>query len=292
MSFSSFWEKYKIKKEVKKETKKTIDAEEKAEALIDANNTLSDLASRRKDAEHKLSTEEEYKKQLDERRLADEISEARSRLFVQRSELLGRVMHFNREYRYISGKPDSPKKRDELERCSAAAKNAAYALAVVENAIERLDTIHTEAKWRELIRDITKAYKMVNGIKIGADLLTRLAFLWQKGKYDIKDDLTIDAMEHYYGRSIDKLLEEQRVDKVASELLVKDEALALDNEQDIIDAIQWGTIFTVQPDELYAAAEQQSERARSTNHDPIYEETTYDNPEDLETALDSLPSLM
>lgn len=290
----SWWEDHQTKKKVKKEQKKINAAEKRAETLTTANDTLTELADRREKAKHKEKIEEQYAKHLDKSRLEDEISEVREKLFIQRKKLLMRFINFNREYRYVCAQPDSPVKKDELKRCSVGSKNAAYALAVVEEAISRLDNIHSEYEWREIIRDLTKGYKMMNAISIGSDMMTRLAFLLQKARYEIKGDLSVEAMEYYYGRPIDKLLQEQKIDKVATEMLVKDEALDLDNEQQILEAIRWGRIYNVQPSEIADAAQEQSLKARKNHGTPIYDnpEETYENPIDLDAALDNLPSMM
>ena len=288
------WEEFKIKREQKKDEKRIKKNEKIAQALSDANDKRVELSARDKDAQLKKASEEQFKKNLDSRKLAERISEARSELFVQRNKLVGRVIHFNNEYTYIlKTMPETPKKQQELLRCSTGAKNATYALAMVMDSIERLDDIPSEYEWRELIRDTTKAMKLVNQISVGSDLVTRIAFLWQKAKYDLKGNISVDAMEHYYGRSIDKLLAEQKVDKVASELLVSDDALKLNNEKAILDAVYYGTIYNVQPDELASAAEQVNESARRNHTAPVYEEPdSNDMPEDMDEALKQMPSLM
>ncbi len=289
----SWLEDRRIKKKVKKEEKRISSSEKHIETLTDANETLTELANKRSEIERKERTEEEYSKHLDRERLTDEINKARENLFVQRKRLIRRLISFNGEYKYISAQPDSPVKEDELKRCSAGAKNAAYALAVVEDTIRRLDSIHDEYEWRDIMRDLTKGYKMVNAISIGSDIMTRLAFLLQKARYDIKGDLSIEAMEHYYGRNIDDLLKEQKIDKVASEMLVNDQALELENERQILDAIRWGRIYNVQPNVAADAAEQQSERARRTRTEAVYDNPgeVYDQPMDLDSALEDLPGL-
>ena len=290
----SWWERHQINKKVRKEERFISDAEKKAKLLGEANDKLADISGRRGEAEQKVKVEERYQKQLDRNKLEDEITSAKSKLYIQRQKLIRRLIHFNNEYSFISTQPDSPKKQKELERCSAGSKNAAYALAVIEQAIDRLDDLPSEYEWREIMRDLTKGYKLVNKISVGSDLVTRLAFLWQQAKYDIKDDISVNAMEHYYGRSIDTLLEEQKIDKVAAEMLVKDEALKMDNEKDIMNAIRWGTIFTIQPSELADAAQEQSINARRNHQQAIYDdpEEVYERPMDLDAALDNLPSMM
>ena len=58
-----------------------------------------------------------------------------------------------------------------MDRCSTTAKNAAYALAVVEDAIDRLDSIRSEQEWRDIMRDLTNGYKLVNAISTGTVFL-------------------------------------------------------------------------------------------------------------------------
>ncbi len=290
----SWWEDHQTKKKVKKEQKKIQSAEKHVETLTNANETLTELADRREKAQHKEKIEEQYAKHLDKSRLEDEINMARENLFVQRKKLIIRLIKFNNEYRYVCSQPDSPIKNKEMKRCSAGSKNAAYALAVVEDAISRLDDIHSEYEWREIIRDLTKGYKMMNAISISSDMMTRLAFLMQKARNEIKGDISVEAMEYYYGRPIDTLLKEQKIDKLASEMLVKDETLELDNEQQILEAIRWGRIYNVQPGEVADAAQEQSLKARQNRRTPIYDnpEETYEKPMDIDAALDNLPSMM
>ena len=289
-----FWENHQIKKKVKKEEKKIQYAEKKAELLLGANDKLTDLAERRGQAQLKVKSEEQYQKQLDRNRLEDEITQAKANLYSQRQKLVRRLIRYNNEYSSIYGQPNTPVKERELKRCRTGAKNAAYALSIVEEAIDRLDNLPSEYEWREIMRDLTKGYKLVNSISLGSDLITRLAFLWQKAKSDIKQDISVESMEHYYGRSIDQLLEEQRIDKAASEMLVKDEALGLNNEQQVLEAVRWGTVFTIQPSELAAAAQQQSESARRRNQAAIYDnlDEVFEKPMDLDAALGNLPSMM
>lgn len=108
-----------------------------------------------------------------------------------------------------------------MDRCSTTAKNAAYALAVVEDAIDRLDSIRSEQEWRDIMRDLTNGYKLVNAISTGSDLMTRFVFWLQKAKSEIKGDISVEAMEYYFGKPIDKLLEEQTGTEKAADMLVK-----------------------------------------------------------------------
>lgn len=292
-----FDEEWKLNRKVKKEEKKVVKDEKLAETLTKASETRSDLTKRSEKARDKVATEQWYSQKLDRHQLNQQIREARQNLFVQRDKLLRRMINFNNERDYILAKPNTEIKKRELARCSTGSKNAAYALAIVENAIDRLDDISTEREWHEIMSDLTKGYKTINAISIGSDLMTRLAFWIQKAKMEIKGDISIHAMEHYYGKPIDELLEQEDLDevtsdiqKIASQMLVKDEALDLNNTDDILEAVRWGSIFVVQPGDVANCAEEQSANAKRTGRTGIYSNPgeTYRQPSqvDMDNALD------
>lgn len=286
------FDKWKIKRKTEKEEKKIGRKEDIANALAESNERRMGLTRRDENVRERLYVEEEHAKYLDREQLARDVREARQKLFIQRDKLLKLMINYNREYKYTMTKPDSAYKKKELLRCSTGAKNSAYALAVVENAIDRLDDIPAEHEWRQIMRDLTKGYKTVNAISIGSDLMTRLAFWLQKAKMDIKGNISVNAMEHYYGKSIDKLLEEENIDHAAAQLLVKDEALDLEDEDKILEAIREGGIYTVSPEEVAQAAEDQSIEAQKTDKQQIFEnpEETFSRVNDMSFALDDLPS--
>ena len=80
-------------------------------------------------------------------------------------------------------------------------------------------------------------------------------------------------MEHYYGKSIDRLLEEENVDQTAAQLLVKDDALNLDDEDGILEAVRWGSIYSVQPQDFSDAAKEMNDISQK-NHsiDPVFDD--------------------
>ena len=156
------FENWKLNRKVHKQEKKIAKKEELAQTTVRANDSMTNITNRTEKVKEKLNAEEWYSKHLDRANLDTEIHEARQNLFIQRERLLRRLITFNREYKYILQKPDTSIKRRELERCSTGAKNAAYALAIVDEAIDRLDNIRSEHEWRDIMRDLTKGYKLVN----------------------------------------------------------------------------------------------------------------------------------
>lgn len=287
---------WKLDRKVNKAEKKIAKKEKYADKMVKSDDKLTKLTHRVEEAQEKIVSEEWYAKHLDHTRVDLEIREARQNLFEQRQRLLRRLIIFNKEYKYILTKPDTSVKMRELQRCSTGAKNAAYALAVVDDAIDRLDSIRSELEWREIMRDLTKGYKLMNAISVGSDLMTRLAFLLQKAKHDIKGDISVEAMEYYYGKPIDTLLEEQTGEANAADMLVQNSVLDLNDEDAVFDAIRWGSIFTVQPSVAADVAEQQSEKAKKTGSTPIYNkpEETFNEVKDFSATMDAsdLPDML
>ena len=289
------FEKFKLDRKVKKAEKDIAKKERLAKTYAEAGDKLSDIAMRSDKASTVLRAEQSFEKHLDHAKLDSQIHEARQRLFIQRSRLLKRVIRFNKEYKFTLTKPDTPVKERELKRCSTGAKNAAYALGVVDDAIDRLDSIRDEYEWREIMRDLTNAYKLMNAISVGADLMTRLAFWVQKARNDLKQDISVKAMEHYYGKSINKLLEEQTGNESAAEMLVKDSVLDLDNEDAVLDSIRWGTAYTVMPQKVSEIAAEQSTIAEANGEMPVIQKPgeAYESAQDLpEIDFDNMPGLI
>ncbi|MBQ3987746.1 MAG: hypothetical protein II629_03200, partial [Ruminococcus sp.] len=129
-----------------------------AESLVKANDALTDIAQKKEKLGDTFASETWYNKHLTRAQLDDEIREARQNLFIQRDRLLFRLKNATKEYKSVLQKPNTSVKRRELDRCSTTAKNAAYALAVVEDAIDRLDSIRSEQEWRDIMRDLTNGY--------------------------------------------------------------------------------------------------------------------------------------
>lgn len=286
------FDEWKIKRATKKEEKKVKKEEKIADALADSNEKRMALSKRAEKAKEKSFVEKKQAQYLDRGQLEREVHEIRQNLFVQRDKLLKMMIDYNREYKYVMAKPDSAFKEKELLRCSTCAKNSAYALAVVENAINRLDDIPAEHEWHQIMRDLTNGYKTINAISVGSDLMTRLAFWMQKAKMDIKGNISVNAMENYYGKPIDKLLEQENIGRTAAQFLVKDEALELDDEDKILNAIIWGDIYTVSPEEVARAAEDQSIAAQKSEKQQIFEnpEETFSKIDDMSFMLDNMPS--
>ncbi len=266
-----FWDKN--LRNAKKAEKKMEKRVKEAENLVKANDTLTDIAQKKEKLGDTFASETWYNKHLTRTQLDDEIREARQNLFIQRDRLLFRLKNATKEYKAVLQKPNTSVKRRELDRCSTTAKNAAYALAVVEDAIDRLDSIRSEQEWRDIMRDLTNGYKLVNAISTGSDLMTRFAFWLQKAKSEIKGDISVEAMEYYFGKPIDKLLEEQTGTEKAADMLVKNSLLDLNDEDELLEAIRWGSAFTVTPSEAADVAAQQSTYAGKRGDTPIFNES-------------------
>ena len=260
-------------RDAKKAEKKMKKEEKTVEKLVKTNDTLTDLAQKKDKLADTLVSEEWYNKHLTRAQMDDELRKARQTLFVQRDRLLFRLRNYTKEYKYVLQKPNTGVKRRELDRCSTGAKNAAYALAIVEEAIDRLDNIRSEQEWRDIMRDLTNGYKLVNAISTGSDLMTRFAFWLQKARSEIKGDISLEAMEYYFGKPIDKLLDEQTGTEKAADMLVNNSILDLDDEDAVLEAIRWGSAFSVTPTEAAGVAAEQSTYASKRGKEPVFNDT-------------------
>ena len=116
----------------------------------------------------------------------------------------------------------------------------------------------------------------------------------QKAKSEIKGDISLEAMEYYFGAPIDKLLEEQTGSEKAADMLVQNSVLDLNDEDAVLEAIRWGTVFTVTPSEASAVAEQQSANAKRKGGTPIFTkpEETFNEVKDFSALdIDDMPSM-
>lgn len=260
-------------RDAKKAEKKMKKEEKTVEKLVKTNDALTDLAQKKDKLADTLVSEEWYNKHLTRAQMDDELRKARQTLFVQRDRLLFRLRNYTKEYKYVLQKPNTSVKRRELDRCSTGAKNAAYALAIVEEAIDRLDNIRSEQEWRDIMRDLTNGYKLVNAISTGSDLMTRFAFWLQKARSEIKGDISLEAMEYYFGKPIDKLLDEQTGTEKAADMLVNNSILDLDDEDAVLEAIRWGSAFSVTPTEAAGVAAEQSTYASKRGKEPVFNDT-------------------
>ena len=178
-----------------------------------------------------------------------------------------------------------------MKRCSSGVKNAAYALSVIQEALDRLDDKITEYEWQQIMKELTNGYKVVNAISTGSGLFTRLALLIQKARADDHEDISIAAMEHYYGKDIETLLSEQNITQAAAQMLVNDKVMEVNSEREIDDAIRKGIFFEVAPEEVVRVAEEQSSRAAAVGGESILRENDTDrNPKSLQDMFDSLPT--
>ena len=80
----------------------------------------------------------------------------------------------------------------------------------------------------------------------------------------MKGDINVAAMENYYGKPIDELLESENMKGVASDFLVEDSTVDYSTQQSILDAITGGSVFKVDPEEVSNAVDYQSHHARQS----------------------------
>lgn len=268
------------KKEVKsaqKEEKKAAKKEKLADALEEANDIRTDANKRTAKATSKKQQEEWYASYLEQNKLNIAIREARDALYIQRGKLVKRMIRFNKQYRLIQEKDPYPHQQRDLDRAKNESKNAAYALSVVCDAIERLDEMPDEFEWRCIMRDLTRGYKTVNAISTGSDTMTKLAFWLQKAQLEMQGDVSAAAIEQYYGKPIDELLNNENMqgveegfrDQSASQYLVKDEAVEFADEKKIIEAITGGSLFKIPPENVNKVADDQSRQAMANGTQPI-----------------------
>ena len=107
MAFESF----KLNRKLRKEEKKVEKKEQYAKDISKGNDQLTDFAHRTGEANKKIHVEKAVSKNIETARINAEIREARQNLFIQRDRLLHRLITFNKEYRDMPTKPDTPVKQ-------------------------------------------------------------------------------------------------------------------------------------------------------------------------------------
>ncbi len=279
--------------QIKKAEKKIEKIEQKTENLVETNNALSGFSKREKKATDKYADEAWFADYLKRNQLDMAISTARDNLYIQRDKILRRIIRFNKEYNYTRSSDNYPNKQRDLDKYMRASKNAAYALAVVCNAIDRLDDLADEQEWFQIMRDLTNGYKTINAISTGSSIMTRLAFWIEKTKMEMKGDISVAAMEQYYGKPIDELLEDENMDGIAADFLVEDSVAEYSVGEDILRAVSRGDIFKIDPEEVTHIAQEQTVNAREKGKPQVLRgEKVYADLDDMNSDLDDLPSNM
>ncbi len=278
-------------KDIEKIEKAVGAASESVSTMTQTNDRMSAASATQAQLRKNMEQEEWFNSYLKNHDLASAVQRAKDDLYVQRDKIRKRMITLVREYHHYKDDPAYPNRIKEMLRCSSGAKNAAYALSVIQEAIDRLNDKITEYEWAQTMRDLTAGYKVVNAISTGSSLMTRLVLLMQKAKADAHEDISIAAMEHYYGKNIDTLLSEQNATQAVTQMLVNDKVLEMRSDQEIDEAIRRGIFFEMQPDEVTRVAEEQSERASETGGEKIIKDTDQDRaPKNVQDMFSSLPT--
>lgn len=284
------FEEFKIKRKVKKSEKKIEKNESIAQTMASGNQQLKDITQRSRRVSHKQYEEAWFAEYLERNELNLAISEVRKTLFLQRDRLLQRMIHFNRNYKANKEKEPYANQKRDLERDMRGSKNAAYALSVVCNAIDRLDELPDEQEWCSIMKDLTKGYKAINAISSGSDLMTRMAFWFQKARMEMNQDISVTLMERYYGKPIDELLQSENLENIAvTDCVVDDSVMDYSAKNNILNAIIGGSVFKIPPESIAEAADYQSRMAEKKGGPSIIKDTReYIDPNDM----DDLPTNM
>ncbi len=254
----------KAKKMQKEYDKKNAELNAKSKAI----NTMKNLSELKKEQDIREADLNWMSKHLDANQLKQEVNKAKKDLVVKRDEIVKNISHYQREMEYESKMPDYGSKASDLKKLSTKIKNNYYALALIEQTLDRLDDIVSDHEWHQTIVDLTNGYKAVNAISHGHDRMTRFAFWIQKAKLELKGNFSLQEMENYFGKPIDKLLDEKSITSENSGL-VGDEILSPMSEMDIRNSAKGGRFMAVQPFELAHAAAEQSAAASSIGAEPV-----------------------
>lgn len=278
-------------KDADKIEKAVQSATESVSAMSQANSRINTASDKQQHLRTNMEQEEWFGSYLKNHDLRTAVQNAKDDLYIQRDKIRKRMITLVREYHHYAKDTDYPNRQKEMKRCSSGVKNAAYALSVIQEALDRLDDKITEYEWQQIMKELTNGYKVVNAISTGSGLFTRLALLIQKARADDHEDISIAAMEHYYGKDIETLLSEQNITQAAAQMLVNDKVMEVNSEREIDDAIRKGIFFEVAPEEVVRVAEEQSSRAAAVGGESILRENDTDrNPKSLQDMFDSLPT--
>ncbi len=263
------FEEFKANRMAKKMQKQYDKKERELDAKENAINTMMDISQRRRDQERREADLEWTGKRLDENQIKQEVSKAEKALVVKRDELVKNISYYQREMKFLNSSPNSGLKTSDMKKTATKIKNNYYALALVEQTLDRLGDVVSDHEWHQTIRDLTNGYRTVNAMSHGHDRMNRFAYWFQKAKLELKGNVSLQEMERYFGKSIDKLLDETGIAETTTDGLVADEILAPMSEMDIRNAARGGMYMSVQPTELANAAAEQSAAAPDTGAEPV-----------------------
>ena len=246
-----------MKREAKKMQKAADKKDKQLDTLENLNNTRMENAERTRAQEERASDLEWVNQQIQKRKLLEQINKAKGEMWVIRDKLTDIIYTAQKEIAYRQTEPATPGRDAKLKKLETKWKNAYYALALVEQTLDRLSEIPEEHEWRQIIRNLTKGYKTVNAISTGSDWMTRISLWYQKTKFAIKSDVSAINNERYFLTPIDKLIEEENLPKTPADMLVtasNDDMREL-SKDDIRDAARNGAYLSMQPQEMILATE-------------------------------------
>lgn len=238
-----------------KANKKAKADEKKAKQIAVTADTLESANARRVDARHvneektqKLEAAKWHERYLDKESMRDNVTKMRTNLFIQKDKLCKRIINANKEQKYIKGQQSSltnaTKYDKEIKRCQKESKESYYALEVVMDWINKVDSIENEYEWQTIMKDLTTSYKVIYEISDDTGLLAKLAFLINNFKLTSKGKINFNDIEDKYQKDINKLLDDLKTDKELSNFDVNeyigDNVFELMNEEAVYNSIDWG----------------------------------------------------
>lgn len=251
------FDEFRMKREAKK-VKKAADKEDRRlNTLEDLNNARMEAANRKREQVKRASDLDFVDRQLSKTELIEQVDKTKGEMWVIKDQLSEIIFSAQKEIAFRQKQPPSPGRDAQLRKLETKWKNAYYALALVQQTLERLKEMPQEHEWRQIMRDLTKGYKTINAISTGSDWMTRISLWYQKFKFGIKSDVSAINSERYFMTPIDKLMEEEGLSQSATDLLVTAQNGDMQglSKEAIEDAAKNGVFLSVQPAELVQATE-------------------------------------
>ncbi|MBR3269391.1 MAG: hypothetical protein IKI58_11810 [Oscillospiraceae bacterium] len=251
------FDEWRMKRETKKLQKNADKEDRRLDTLEDLTNARMEAANRNRAQQERASDLDWVAQQVKKREMLEQIDKAKGEMWVIRDQLTDIIYSAQKEIAYRQKEPASPGRDAKLHKLETKWKNAYYALALVEQTLDRLAEIPEEHEWQQIIRNLTKGYKTVNAISTGSDWMTRISLWYQKTKFGIKSDVSAINTERYFLTPIDKLIEEENLPKSPADLLItaKSEDMKGLTKEQIQDAAKNGAFLAMQPEEVIAATE-------------------------------------
>lgn len=260
----------------KREAKKAIEAADKEDrrldTLEDLNNARMEAANRKREQIKRAADLDFVDRHLNRSELLEEIDKAKGEMWVIKDQLTEIIYTAQKEIGYLAKQPASPGRDAKILKLNTKWKNAYYALALVEQTLERIKEIPEEHEWRLIMRDLAKGYKTINAISTGSDWMTRISLWYQKTKFRIKNEVSAISRERYFVTPIDQLLADEGLANSAADLLVTAQNTDMQglSKDAIEDAAKNGVYLSVQPNELVKATEDaEQQMAQSGQTAPV-----------------------